>query len=59
MGFRLRELGLRIWHGDAEDGQGLVEYALILGLVAVLCVGALGVLQVSVDENIRSVAAGL
>jgi pilus assembly protein Flp/PilA len=26
---------------DVEEGQGLVEYALIIGLVAVLCVAAL------------------
>ncbi len=26
----------------SEDGQGLAEYALILGLIAVVCVGALG-----------------
>ena len=26
---------------EVEEGQGLVEYALIIGLVAVLCVAAL------------------
>jgi Flp pilus assembly pilin Flp len=29
---------------DAEAGQGLAEYALILAFVALICVGALGVL---------------
>jgi hypothetical protein len=27
---------------DGESGQGLAEYALILALVALVCVGALG-----------------
>ena len=27
-----------------EEGQGLAEYALIIGLIAVVCVGALGLL---------------
>ena len=27
-----------------ESGQGLAEYALILGLIAAVCVGALGAL---------------
>jgi pilus assembly protein Flp/PilA len=27
-----------------DEGQGLAEYALIIGLIAVVCVGALGLL---------------
>lgn len=29
---------------DQEEGQGLAEYALILGLIAIVCIGALGLL---------------
>jgi Flp pilus assembly pilin Flp len=40
----LRSLSLR-----ADDGQGLVEYGLILSLVMVAAVAVLGVLGVDVD----------
>jgi len=33
-----------------EEGQGLVEYALIIVLISVVCVIALGVLGVSVNS---------
>lgn len=39
-----------------ESGQGLVEYALILGLIALVCVVALGAAGVKVNtiwEHIR------
>lgn len=60
MSNRLRSLVARVQaHLTDEDGQGLVEYGMILSLVAVLCVGALGVLQQAIDVNISNVAAGL
>lgn len=34
---------------DEEDGQGLVEYALIIGLVSIVLVGALGVLTGGIE----------
>ena len=34
--------------GKAEVAQGLVEYALILALIAIVCVGALTVLGYSI-----------
>jgi pilus assembly protein Flp/PilA len=40
-----------------EDGQGLAEYALILGLVAVLCVAALQGLQGAIGGSLTNTAA--
>ncbi len=42
-----------------EQGQTLAEYGLILALIAVLCVGALGVLQVGIDGVLTGVAGAL
>jgi pilus assembly protein Flp/PilA len=39
-----------------EEGQGLAEYGLILALVAILCVGALGLLQGSIDGILTDVS---
>ena len=36
------------WNLPDEDGQGLVEYALIIVLIAVVVVGALGAFGVQV-----------
>jgi Flp pilus assembly pilin Flp len=44
----------RKFHG--EKGQGLVEYSLILLLVAVAAVGALGVFGVSVSSVYTTIA---
>lgn len=49
------ELMKRLMHED--EGQGLVEYALIIALIAILCVGALTLLKndiVSVFQNITN-----
>jgi pilus assembly protein Flp/PilA len=29
------------WIKEEESGQGLVEYALIVGLIALICIGAI------------------
>jgi Flp pilus assembly pilin Flp len=42
-----------------EDGQGLSEYALILGLVAIVAVAALQLLGVSITSFLDSVATSL
>lgn len=42
-----------------EEGQALVEYALILFLVALVCVGSLSAIGVSVSAAINAMAAGL
>jgi Flp pilus assembly pilin Flp len=41
---------------DAEDGQALVEYALILALIALLAITALQALGTSVAGAIQNVA---
>jgi pilus assembly protein Flp/PilA len=40
-----------------EQGQGLVEYALILVLISVVCVIALGILGVSVNSVFTEINA--
>jgi Flp pilus assembly pilin Flp len=42
-----------------EQGQALVEYALILSLVSLVAVGALSVLGTNVNSALNAVAAGL
>ena len=60
MRIRLGSIGWRIRHNAvSEAGQGLVEYGMILTLVAVLCVAGLGLLQSALDTNISDVANGL
>jgi Flp pilus assembly pilin Flp len=46
-------------HARDEQGQALVEYALILFLVALVCVGSLSAIGVSVSAAINAMAAGL
>jgi len=48
-----------ILHGEAEQGQGLVEYALILALIAIFVVVALKFLQPTISTSLNSVANGL
>ena len=42
-----------------EEGQGLVEYALILALIAIVVIGALTLLGQSVEEKMKEVNEGL
>jgi pilus assembly protein Flp/PilA len=42
-----------------ESGQGLAEYGLILGLVAVLCIAAVLVLSGSVKGVLNSVGSSI
>ena len=46
-------------HARDEQGQALVEYALMLFLVALVCVGSLSAIGVSVSAAINAMAAGL
>ncbi len=41
---------------DREEGQALVEYALILALIAVVCVTALTALGVNIASKLQSIA---
>lgn len=40
-----------------EEGQGLVEYALIILLIAIVVIGALGLFGVTLNETFESIAA--
>lgn len=45
--------------GDGEEGQGLVEYGLILALVSILCVGALVAVKGGVNTTLTKVSDAL
>ncbi len=42
-----------------EEGQGLVEYALILALIAIVVIGVLSLLGGRVNEKLNTVASAL
>jgi pilus assembly protein Flp/PilA len=42
-----------------EEGQALVEYALILSLIAVFCIGALQLLGTNVSTILNTIATAL
>ncbi len=42
-----------------EKGQGMVEYALIIGLVAVVLVAALGLLEVDIEGTFTKITNAL
>jgi pilus assembly protein Flp/PilA len=44
---------------DREEGQALVEYALILALIAVVCIGALQVLGTNVEAKLQEIATAV
>ena len=51
--------GLQTWiatHRDREEGQALVEYALIVALIAVVSIAALTALGTSVSDQLQSIA---
>jgi pilus assembly protein Flp/PilA len=57
----MSELGLKLatlWSraGEREEGQGLVEYALILVLVSIVAIGALKALGGSITGILNTVA---
>ncbi len=50
---------LRARFGDTERGAALVEYALLLALIAVVAIGALTLLGKNVDSKFTSIANSL
>jgi Flp pilus assembly pilin Flp len=42
----------------SEEGQALVEYALIIGLIAIFAIGSLTLLGQNVDGVLKLVASG-
>jgi pilus assembly protein Flp/PilA len=51
-------IGLQTWvaNRDREEGQALVEYALILALIAVVSIAALTALGVNVAAQLQAIA---
>ncbi len=57
-----RTLATQIWlkkHLKREEGQGLVEYALILALIAILVIVALKFLQPQISNTLNQVSNNL
>ena len=53
---------LQVWmkkHLRREEGQGLVEYALILALIAILVIVALKFLQPQISNTLNNVSNNL
>ena len=50
-------LWLKNWLESREEGQGLVEYALIIALVSVLLVAALGLLRGGIEGVFTDIVA--
>ena len=53
----MQKRDLQVSLGD-DDGQALVEYALILALIAVVCTLALGSIGTNVAAILEAVAGG-
>ena len=47
------------WFVQEESGQGLVEYGLIIALVAIVLIGALNALGTGLDGIFKQITAGL
>lgn len=51
------ELFKRLWND--EEGQGLVEYALIIALIAILLIGALGLVKGGISNVFTKISTEL
>jgi len=49
----------KVRQAEAEEGQGLAEYGLILALVAIACIIALGVLGDDIAAKLGEVSSAL
>lgn len=47
------------WFASEESGQGLVEYGLIIALIAVVLIGALTLLGTSIDGKFKEITDAL
>jgi len=45
--------------GKTEDGQDLLEYALLVALIALVCVGAIGLAGTNVNTIFGKIATAL
>jgi pilus assembly protein Flp/PilA len=48
---------LRARFGDSERGASLVEYALLVALIAVICIAAVSLLGTSANEKFNSIGS--
>lgn len=55
----LTALWLRMVQGDDERGASLVEYALLVSLIAVVCLVAVTTLGTGVNDQIQSLTSTL
>jgi len=57
---RLDRARYAVWaHLEQEDGQALIEYALILGLIAVVSIGVLNAIGISVSGVLNKISTSL
>ena len=52
-------LNLVKWFGRNEDGQDLLEYALLVALIALIAIGAVGMAGGAVNDIFTSIATKL
>jgi len=50
---------LRARLGNSERGASLVEYALLLGLIAVVCIVAVGLIGTKANDRFSTIAGSL
>jgi Flp pilus assembly pilin Flp len=43
----------------AEAGQGMAEYALLAGLIAIVCIAAITIIGVDVSTTINNIASAI
>jgi Flp pilus assembly pilin Flp len=55
----LRRIALQEWSLNREEGQALVEYALIIGLVSVIAIALLTAVGGSITTLFQAVASAL
>jgi len=51
--------GLRAWFGRSERGASLVEYALLVALIALVCILAVTLFGSATSKKFSEVASGL
>ena len=56
--FEFLSTWLRARFGESERGASLVEYALLVALIAVICVGAVTILGQNTSTSFSSTAEG-
>ncbi len=49
----------RIFQSETEQGASLVEYTLLIGLIALVCIGAVTALGNQADEPFKAVTSSL